>query len=485
LTEASADALHGLVQLVDWGASNFIPRPDRGDGTRARRAPTQRARIARTVLAESLFGLELEAVRSARRIADIGSGAGFPGLVLAVALPQARVSLIEGGSEKCAFLRRAVAELGVENVEVFEGRARQWSAGMASCDVVTSRKSGHLDVMVEWSAPLVAPGGTIVLWPGTSDFAEHAVAAAADAANAAGLLPEVHPLPSANRHGKHLVKHLYLYRKPRQGSRPGPGSESDLRKLPSPLRSMEDVEERSAPVHEVLEEEIDALARRYELADVAASALKKLVRMADWRQPNFVPKLEPGDSSRSEKRRSRKRPERVALNMFAESLAGLELEEVRAAERLVDIGSGAGFPGLVLAIALPGVRVALIEKRKEACLFLRHATAELGLDNVHVVKARAQQWSDGLWMFDVATSRNAGPAEVAVRLSAPFLAPGGAAVLWQGSRRNPVKEAVAATAADEAGLRLARLHRSEFRHEDGVNVRHLYLYTNATAQPGS
>jgi 16S rRNA (guanine(527)-N(7))-methyltransferase RsmG len=234
-----------------------------------------------------------------------------------------------------------------------------------------------------------------------------------------------------------------------------------------------------------LREGIDALADRYGLAHGAAGDLNRLVQMMDWRQPNFVPKLEPTDRLRSEKRRLRKRPERVALNLLAESLAGLELDEVRTAERLADIGSGAGFPGLVLAIALPGVRTALIEKRKEACLFLRRAAAELGLDNVRVVKARAQQWSDGLWMFDVATSRNAGPADFAVRLCAPFLAPGGAVVLYQGSRRNPVKEALAATAAAEAGLRLARVQRTEFRHDDGVNVRHLYLYTNAEPQSRS
>lgn len=58
---------------------------------------------------------------------------------------------------------------------------------------------------------MLAPGGAIVFWPGTSDFAEEAVAAGADAADAAGLRAQVHPLPSENHRGERVLKHLYLY----------------------------------------------------------------------------------------------------------------------------------------------------------------------------------------------------------------------------------------------------------------------------------
>lgn len=215
LADGAADALQGLVRLVDWGQANFVPRSDpsasAGD-RRGLRAPSRRTAL--NLLAESLSGLELEAVRAARRVADIGSGAGFPGLVLAIALPQARLALIEKVPERCRFLRRAAAELGLDNVEVVEGTAQEWSEGAGACDVVTSRKVGRLKTMVEWSAPLLARGGAVALWPGTTDFTEEEPAAAADAADAAGLrLAQVLPLESENRRGKTVVKHLYLYEK--------------------------------------------------------------------------------------------------------------------------------------------------------------------------------------------------------------------------------------------------------------------------------
>jgi 16S rRNA (guanine(527)-N(7))-methyltransferase RsmG len=229
-------------------------------------------------------------------------------------------------------------------------------------------------------------------------------------------------------------------------------------------------------VNDALRDGVVALEARYALSDGAADALLGIVRLADWRQPNFVPKADPSHGHRAQKDRSNRDCARVALNMLAESLAGLELEPVRSARRLADVGSGAGFPGLALAIALPRTRVSLIEKRKETCLFLRRATAELGLDNVRVVKVRAQRWPEGEGAFDVVTSRNAARIDIMVRTSARLVAPGGAVVLWQ-RRRNRAKEALASEAAGAAGLRLVDVHRSEFRHDvGGLNVKHLYLF---------
>jgi 16S rRNA (guanine(527)-N(7))-methyltransferase RsmG len=215
LDEGAADALHGLVRMVDWGQGNFVPKPNSNGPTRDRR---RAGRVASNVLAESLSGLELEPVRGAQRMADIGSGAGFPGLVLAIARPEARVALIENVAEKCSFLRRAIDELGVDNVEVVEGPAQGWSEGAGKCDVVTSRKVGRPKTIIEWSAPLLAPGGAVVLWPGSSDFEKEAIEDAAGAADEAGLrVAEVHSRTSTNRKGKRLVKHLYMYEKPAQG----------------------------------------------------------------------------------------------------------------------------------------------------------------------------------------------------------------------------------------------------------------------------
>jgi len=213
LGDGVASRLEDLVWLVDWGRANFVPIPSASASEpdpRGTRSPSRR--IVVSTLAEALAGLELEAVRGARRIGDIGSGAGFPGLVLAVALPEARVTLIEKVAERCAFLRHASGELALQNVEVFEGNAQEWSDGAAVCDLVTSRKVGRLATMMSWAAPLLAPGGTVVFWPGTSDFGEKEPAEAVDAAQAAGLRPAwVHPIATFNRKGHSVVKHLHIY----------------------------------------------------------------------------------------------------------------------------------------------------------------------------------------------------------------------------------------------------------------------------------
>jgi 16S rRNA (guanine527-N7)-methyltransferase len=132
--------------------------------------------------------------------------------VLAIALPQARVTLIERKAAKCRFLREATAKLGLANVEIVEGNAQHWLGGAEAFDVVTSRKVGRLDTMLGLSAPLLAPGGAVALWPGLRDFRE-SPDAAADAAQAAGLrLTQIHPIESERR-GNRIVKHLYLYEK--------------------------------------------------------------------------------------------------------------------------------------------------------------------------------------------------------------------------------------------------------------------------------
>jgi 16S rRNA (guanine527-N7)-methyltransferase len=211
LPEEAAETLERHVGLVDWAQGNFVPK--QGPSSPARDARRAR-RFASNMLAESLSGLEVEPVHGARRLADIGSGAGFPGLVLAIALPQARVTLVEKVSEKCSFLRRATAELELENVEVVEGPVQEWSDGVGACDVVTSRKVGRVETMIEWSTPLLAPGGVIALWPGSKNFPEGALESAAGAVDAAGLrLAQVHALESEDNRGKRRLKHLYLYEK--------------------------------------------------------------------------------------------------------------------------------------------------------------------------------------------------------------------------------------------------------------------------------
>jgi 16S rRNA (guanine527-N7)-methyltransferase len=136
-------------------------------------------------VADSLVALELDAVRRAGRIADLGAGAGFPGLALAIALPEARVALVESVGRKCAFLERAARELDLPNVTVVAARAESWTDGLESHDLVTARALAPLGVVLEYAAPLLAPAGTVVTWKGRLDAAEAADAGAA--ATALGL----------------------------------------------------------------------------------------------------------------------------------------------------------------------------------------------------------------------------------------------------------------------------------------------------------
>lgn len=170
---------------------------------------TDPAAILRDHLADSLAGLELECVRAARVIADLGAGAGFPGLPLAVALPGAHVHLVESISRKCAFMDSLRREAGIENAEVVCARAEEWSAGVGLCDVVTARALAPLPVLAEYAAPLLAMGGALIAWRGRRDPADEAAAvlAAAELGLEVAEITAVMPYPGAlHRHLHQLVK---------------------------------------------------------------------------------------------------------------------------------------------------------------------------------------------------------------------------------------------------------------------------------------
>ncbi len=98
---------------------------------------------------------------------DVGSGAGLPGLVLAVARPDVEVELVEPLLRRTTFLNETVAALELENVTVTRGRAEQLH-GVRRFDVVTSRAVAPLTRLLEWSMPLVAPDGVLLAMKGSS-----------------------------------------------------------------------------------------------------------------------------------------------------------------------------------------------------------------------------------------------------------------------------------------------------------------------------
>jgi 16S rRNA (guanine527-N7)-methyltransferase len=123
---------------------------------------------------DSLTGLEVEDLRKAERIADIGSGAGFPGLVLAIALPQAEIDLIESVGRKCAFIERAIEAAGIGNGRVLCERSEEAAAaaGREAYDAVTARAVGRLSTLAELASPLLREGGLLVAWKGKRDEEE-------------------------------------------------------------------------------------------------------------------------------------------------------------------------------------------------------------------------------------------------------------------------------------------------------------------------
>ncbi len=163
-------------------------------------------RAARVHVADSLAALELDAVKAAQRIADLGSGAGFPGLALAVALPGAEVSLVESQRRRCEFLERMCTAAEIDNACVVCSRAEEWRAGIARCDVVTARALAPQPVVLEYAAPLLRMGGTLVDWRGRRD--EAAERAGERAAAVLGLsLVEVRrvvPFEGASDHHLHV-----------------------------------------------------------------------------------------------------------------------------------------------------------------------------------------------------------------------------------------------------------------------------------------
>lgn len=162
--------------------------------------------------ADSLVALEVDAVHSARVLADMGAGAGFPGLALAVALPASEVVLLESQVRKCAFIGRVREVAEVENARVVRARAEEWQEGLGSSDVVTARALAAQPVVLEYAAPLLRLGGVLIDWRGRRDTGEEA--AAALAAEELGLhlaeIRHVEPYRGARDH------HLHVYEKVRE-----------------------------------------------------------------------------------------------------------------------------------------------------------------------------------------------------------------------------------------------------------------------------
>jgi 16S rRNA (guanine527-N7)-methyltransferase len=157
-------------------------------------------------VADSLSGLEIPALCNAPRIADVGSGAGFPGLVLAVALPEAKVDLVESVGRKCDFIRRAIDAAGIVNARVIDARSEELAEGEGreAYAAVTARAVGRLSTLAELASPLLEEDGALVAWKGKRDIEEEEQMA--NAAEALAMQPEEirHVGPFAGSEHRHL-----------------------------------------------------------------------------------------------------------------------------------------------------------------------------------------------------------------------------------------------------------------------------------------
>lgn len=122
----------------------------------------------RVHLADSLSGLAVDEVTRAERVTDIGSGAGFPGIPLALARPTAGFTLIDSVGRKVAFIREVIKRLRLENAVAVNQRSEEWAAddGAGASDLVTARAVAPLEALAELASPLLETGGSLIAWKG-------------------------------------------------------------------------------------------------------------------------------------------------------------------------------------------------------------------------------------------------------------------------------------------------------------------------------
>jgi 16S rRNA (guanine527-N7)-methyltransferase len=119
---------------------------------------------------ESMFAAKLLPVENCR-LADVGTGAGFPGLALKISCPSLHLSLIESNKKKCAFLAEVVRTLEFSGVEIHPERFEQIRPEIVRANIIVSRAVGEFKQLLGWSAGALAQRGHIMIWVGAEDAA--------------------------------------------------------------------------------------------------------------------------------------------------------------------------------------------------------------------------------------------------------------------------------------------------------------------------
>jgi 16S rRNA (guanine527-N7)-methyltransferase len=129
---------------------------------------TDPVEIAGRHFGESMYASKLLPVENCR-LADVGSGAGFPGLALKIACPSIHVTLIESNKKKCAFLSEVVRSLRLTNVEIHPERFEQIRPESVLANIITSRAVGEFKQLLRWSTNALVRRGHLMLWVGAED----------------------------------------------------------------------------------------------------------------------------------------------------------------------------------------------------------------------------------------------------------------------------------------------------------------------------
>jgi len=175
-------------------------------------------------------------------------------------------------------------------------------------------------------------------------------------------------------------------------------------------------------------------------------------------------------------------PDEARRVHLSDSLSGLAVEEVNLADRITDIGAGAGFPGIPLAMARPEAEFTLLDSVGKKVRFMVEVIERLGIENAVAVNQRSEDWasSDGAEASDLVTARAVAPLEALAELASPLLETGGSLIAWKGEREPEGEEKLAAL---ESRLAMSLDRVVPVKPYSGSRERHIYVVKKTAETP--